>query len=500
MQKNWKTWIAVTWALALALLVFSGGLGVDLERPSTLVLFLGRLHPSVVHLPIGILLLGVLLSWLAGRPRFEGVRPAVGPVLLLGAVGAVAAVWAGLALSTGGGYEESLLAWHKRLGIGVAVAALLAYVLLPGGSTPSSGRARAYHLSLLLLASLLAVGGHLGGALTHGAGYLTQDLPPPLLRLVGLGPEADSGNPQVDDLGSTAAYDGLIRPILSSRCTNCHNPDKRKGGLLLDTPEGLMKGGDDGPVVTAGDPVGSALIQRIMLPPLHKDHMPPRGHLPLTPAQATLLSWWIEQGAPFDTPLAEMTVTPAVQLILDGYGLGDQPRGIFALDVPPPDTLAFQALRAAGLQVEPLAGNVPFVQVRARNNRAVTDETLALLQPLAAQIAWLDLAGTAVSSEGLRILSAFPHLTRLHLERTNVGDASLTHLAGLEYLAYLNLYGTGVTDEGLATLALLPGLQALYLWQTPVTQEAAEQLRRSQPHLQINLGLPTTPPSPTSQP
>ena len=51
--------------------------------------FLGRFHPVVVHLPIGILLLAVLLHWLSRKPQFNNLQPAVSITLLLGALTAI---------------------------------------------------------------------------------------------------------------------------------------------------------------------------------------------------------------------------------------------------------------------------------------------------------------------------------------------------------------------------------------------------------------------------
>src|SRR5437764_11265343 len=57
-------------------------------------------------------------------------------------------------------------------------------------------------------------------------------------------------------------FEKHIRPVLVERCYRCHSKDaeKVKGGLLLDTREGLLKGGENGPVLVAGEPEKSKLI------------------------------------------------------------------------------------------------------------------------------------------------------------------------------------------------------------------------------------------------
>src|SRR5262245_39511129 len=58
-------------------------------------------------------------------------------------------------------------------------------------------------------------------------------------------------------------FEQRIRPLLIDQCYPCHSQsaEKVKGGLLLDTREGLLKGGQSGPVVVSGDPDRSLLIQ-----------------------------------------------------------------------------------------------------------------------------------------------------------------------------------------------------------------------------------------------
>src|SRR5260370_40976389 len=58
-------------------------------------------------------------------------------------------------------------------------------------------------------------------------------------------------------------FESRIRPILANNCYKCHSQqaEKVKGGLLLDTRDGLLKGGKTGPGVVPGDPDRSLLIE-----------------------------------------------------------------------------------------------------------------------------------------------------------------------------------------------------------------------------------------------
>src|SRR2546428_3833898 len=60
-------------------------------------------------------------------------------------------------------------------------------------------------------------------------------------------------------------FEGKIRPILSDNCYKCHSAgaEKIKGGLLLDTRDGALKGGNTGPAVVPGNLEKSLLIKAI---------------------------------------------------------------------------------------------------------------------------------------------------------------------------------------------------------------------------------------------
>src|SRR5262249_18711325 len=59
-----------------------------------------------------------------------------------------------------------------------------------------------------------------------------------------------------------AFFEKNIRPVLVRECYSCHakTAEKVKGGFLLDTREGLRKGGEKGPAIVPGEPKESLLI------------------------------------------------------------------------------------------------------------------------------------------------------------------------------------------------------------------------------------------------
>jgi len=76
-------------------------------------------------------------------------------------------------------------------------------------------------------------------------------------------------------------FEKKIRPVLESNCYMCHSTHSKKlqGGLLLDSREGMLKGGNSGqPAIRSGDPDSSLLIKAIRYSD-PKLQMPPMGQL-----------------------------------------------------------------------------------------------------------------------------------------------------------------------------------------------------------------------------
>ncbi len=87
-----------------------------------------------------------------------------------------------------------------------------------------------------------------------------------------------------------------VKPVFENLCIRCHNAEKTKGGLRLDTKAGFLKGGEHGPIVVPGDVAKSELIKRILLPRGHDDLMPQEGE-PLSGPHRNWLVEWVKQGA-----------------------------------------------------------------------------------------------------------------------------------------------------------------------------------------------------------
>ncbi len=281
---------------------------MHLHPPPDSILFLGHFHPLLVHLPIGMITALAAMEIAARFARFKNAAASAGLILALAAPLAVLTAACGWLLSLAGGYDEDLLAWHKWLGTGTALAAVMTGLLFWRGNVA------AYRTSLFGTVILVTAAGHLGGSLTHGSNYLTEYAPAPLKKLFGLPSAAPGAGPVVApaDWRRQPVFAGVIGPIFKNKCTACHGPEKSKGGLRLDSYAAMMKGGEDGLVVSPGNDAQSPLLQRPLLPVDADDHMPPVGKPQLTAGELAVLKWWIAAGAPETNSLASLQPPPEI--------------------------------------------------------------------------------------------------------------------------------------------------------------------------------------------
>lgn len=279
----------------------------------------GRVHPMVLHLPIGLMagLAALELVCLArGRKLDAFVR---GTMAWLGAISAVVSAASGLMLAREVSYVGSTVQLHQWLGIAVAVLAVIAAVC---AGIPRARKA--YAGVLVVTMGVLVPTGHLGAGMTHGENFLFEPFErlsakpkaaEPTTVVGGVDEQAvapgdraalGDGAAAVPTNSGAAGAAGELRPltfaadvlwIFESRCVSCHGESKQKGGLALHTREAVDEGGELGPVLAAGEPEKSDLVQRLKLSLEHDDHMPPKSKPQLTDAEVALIERWVREGA-----------------------------------------------------------------------------------------------------------------------------------------------------------------------------------------------------------
>ena len=436
-------WI-VALAVSVLLLVSPWIVRLDGKVHADWQQFLGRFHPLVVHLPIGLLVLVPILE-VAGRAR-PALREAAAFVLSLSVFACLLAVVLGYLLAHGGGEAGAGVARHMWGGILLTIAVLACVFARQAAGTLRGS----YPWLLTAVLLLLAWTAHQGGSLTHGANYLTEYLPGPLRTMFTLRPKT----PQYPD----SFYAKHIDTVLEANCVSCHGASKVKGNLRLDSYDLLMRGGEDGAVIIPGHPERSTLYQRITLPPSDKKFMPSEGKPPLKPEEIAWIRAWIAQGAsPELKTLAGITV--------------------YEPEPPPPPVPDYKALlpqisqaaKADGVTLVPVSKNLGDGLILNTTDAGAKfgDTQLAGLEKFGPYIVEMELARTSVTDVSLATLAKFSHLRAIHLEDTAVTGNGLAQLTRLQQLRFLNLSGTQVTKAAVAPLSSIKSLRHLYVYNTP---------------------------------
>lgn len=469
-----------------------------------MVRFLGRFHPVLLHLPIGVFALIALQETGAIFLRKRGERRET-PLfpMFFGAVSAIVAVIAGFLLYHGGGYEGNDLA-ERHLWGGLAFAVASVLVLIVKAWTISSVANQAFY-RLLFFANMgiMSFASHDGASITHGPVYLTAYAPDPIRKLLGLPERNKKGTGEggkeekVVSPEQKIVYADIIAPIFEKRCNECHKEEKAKGRLRMDNYEMLVKGGKEGPSIEPGSAEKSNIIVRMSLPIDEDEHMPPDGKPEPEPYEVVLIKWWLDSGADPKKTLGEMGEIPEPVK----EALGQLPSNHTAVmeevaarkAAAPTDDLK---LKVAELNKEfPAAvtfesqqsSNVIFTAVSMKKN--LDDAGFEKISPLLPQLVEADLSGTIITDASVAKLAGAPELRKLRLAETAVTDASIDTLVKLEKLESLNLYGTKVTNEGVLKLAALTNLKSLYLWQTDVSPETITALKEKLPNCEIITGI-----------
>jgi hypothetical protein len=433
-----------------------------------------------------------VIEVMSRTPRFRGAAASSGLILAIAAPLSVATALCGWLLSLGGGYDQDLVQLHMWTGIATAAGVVLAAVFY------RVNLLNAYRLALIGTLGLVTVASHFGGSLTHGRDYLTRYAPEPFRSWFRATPSATPAAPKQEEdepatEGGAPLFTKIIQPVFDDKCVSCHGPDKSKGGLRLDSPEGLLKGGHNGPVLVAGKSAESEIIRRLRLPLEDEDHMPPDGKPQPSASDISVIEWWIDAGASPRSTVVELKPPARIARLLgdrvDTEVVATAKDSVKAPDhsAPPKSVEEIRPVAASlgaelDIAISELSQNEPWLVCNAGVAAAsFGDAELEKLAVVGPNVLWLDLGGTKVTDDGLATLSAMPNLARLHLQRTAITDEGLAHLENLTNLTYVNLYGTEVTDEGLKHLRDLEKLNQIYLWQTQVTPAGAHHCSMRKP-------------------
>jgi hypothetical protein len=129
---------------------------------------------------------------------------------------------------------------------------------------------------------------------------------PPLPPLGGDAPDEAAAEESGGSSGAIS-FTKQVAPILVARCGMCHMR-RSMGEFSMATFAALSRGGENGPVIEAGQPEESLLVELVESGEMPPPRPRPR---PVPPREVELIKDWVAQGAKFDgagedAPLLEM--------------------------------------------------------------------------------------------------------------------------------------------------------------------------------------------------
>jgi hypothetical protein len=303
----------------------------------------------------------------------------------------------------------------------------------------------------------------------------------------------------VSPASAAVNFEKDLLPVITKKCLECHkapveeNGKKKepKAGLRLDASWAILKGGENGVVLTPGAPDKSSIYESVMLPKDEDGHMPSKGE-DLTADEIKLLKAWITEGADFGGWVGSTEGMPLGAQTETVKAFKPRPHDLFyaALEkeVKPLSDDVFAKAKAAGAQVAPVKVESPLVRVDFLTGVSKCDDAkVAAILPLKENIVQLELGRTVITDAALKTVAQLPRLVSLDLRQTKITDAGLESLIGLKKIETLNLYGTEITDAGLKHLAKLKSLKNVYLWQSKATEAGVKQLNAAIPGLKASV-------------
>jgi uncharacterized membrane protein len=496
---------------------------------------IGHFHPLLVHLPIGILALGILISVACQWQKWAHLKSFLTFISLWGAISAIFACITGYILASNGEYKAELLDRHQWSGIILAVVTSLAYL------NQRFGKLDNIHVLLanwLFIGGLLVVVGHYGGSMTHGVGYVTEGVFENKEKKKDIAVATDSiQNQQVTSIvngeGSgtlpspisnnattTAsvfsntvakvdaimpqnivpetpvfAYKDFIQPILAQRCYSCHGENKSKGDLRLDSPEHILKGGETGKVLIASNLEKSLLYSYCVLPLEDDLHMPPDGKPQLTTQQIQLLKWWVEHGASFDKTVQELnggknltiakantpSVPPTFPSSKTAIATNSEVKNLFVKsDIYEKPSIPKQ-------DMEPILLKQPTEQVNSIILKNLNEKKV-IVSSYGENSNYVMANFINVKNYNSSLIddlqSIKNQLLRLRLSNQPITDGDVVKIAQFKNITRLNLEKTNITDASLATIAQMPNLEQLNIYGTNITDKGLAQLANC-PNLKV---------------
>lgn len=427
----------------------------------------GRLHPALLHIPIGGLAFAVVLEFMREQIKKKAFQRISFALILLTSLAASVTALLGMFMAAQGDYGADAVAQHRNSGI---ILSFLCYFLALALYYTKRRDILFYGLGIVT-AGTVVFAGHTGSILTHGENFVLAPL-----------------NKSQPDLGEAkSAFQQVVFPILEKKCVTCHNRAKAKGHFVMTSLEEFQKGGTHGKEWVPGNPSQSRMIQYIHLPLELDDHMPPDGKPQLTKSEIRMLESWIAAGADVDKMLVEYSDQDSFKIL-----------GVAALALQKPETTeekqytfspateeTIQKMNTPFRAVFPLFQKSPALQADFFIRESFKPASLEELKEVKDQLVVLNLSKMPVTDNELNVIGTFGNLEKLNLNFSKITGTGLSALQPLSHLYSLSLAGTAITPESLAPVLSMPSLRDLFLWNTGITEEEKTKMAAAHKGLSI---------------
>jgi len=427
--------------------------GIKTEEAPRFILFLGRFHPLLLHLPIGALVVTFFID-IIGRIQKNYPEQTIKNLLGFTSFFAIITCFLGYFLSLEGGYQEDTLDLHFYTGIATAILSIILFFI---SLKPAFKSNKLFLLLFIVTLISISVAGHFGSVLTHGDNFLTEYI------------SASEDEKTIEIVDSLKFYDNVVSKILDQKCVQCHNASKQKGELSLISKELILKGGVSGLNVVSGNASKSLLFSRLLLPISDEEHMPPEGKEQLTKDEIWLIRHWINNGLNFENYATTLSVNDTLKAKLKNYLVFNK------VKIPKASQDAIEDIKTAGYRVIELVPGEAELNIKYTDT-TVSKERIDKLSAINEQIVELDFGDSKITDDMTSVFKQFKNLKSLRLNSDSITDKAIENLKFLENLDVLNIYNTGISNTGLEDLLQTIQPKRIYSWHTKIDQKTAQNL------------------------
>jgi hypothetical protein len=426
----------------------------------------GRIHPLLLHLPIGALGLLIALFFIKKHLGINSFNLILKAGLIFLSISAAISAIAGLLLAQEQGYDPASLNNHKWTGFGFSIASYFALEFFEKISKTEI--LQKSMIALLVIISILV--GHLGGEITHGENFVFENLK----------------KEEPIESQNLSLYELKIQPILKEKCVSCHNDQKTKGDLNMSSIEKLLKGGKNGFLWKAGDTLNSHILKRANLPLDDKKHMPPKGKPQLSTEEIFYLTQWISEGANTKIKLSELPNNSFFKKLADEI---KTPEKVYSFKKISEEKIA--EISSPYCTIVPFSSQSPALSVSFFVSSKFEPTTFDNLSKIKTQIVRLNLAKMPVDDNYLKKISEFENLEYLNLNQTDIKGNGIDNLLKCKKLKELAISNTKISKQNFEKILTHPALKKVFIWNTALQESDIVNLEKKYRNISFDKGFET---------